>query len=105
MLYNGSREWTMIAPYRRSRIVPQGEAVAVYWRRGLFRIWLVLAAAWIMGWTIYMILDVLGGRFQTSEYLMMPVLFFGPPIAVLILGLGAGWAFRGFKLESKQPDH
>jgi hypothetical protein len=95
----------MIPPYRRVRpfIVSQNEPVAINWRRGLFRIWLLLAAAWIMGWAIYMILDALGRRFEPGEYLMMPVLFFGPPIAVLILGLAAGWAFRGFKMESEQP--
>ena len=26
-----------------------------------------------------------------------PVLLFGPPIALLLFGLAAGWAFRGFK--------
>jgi hypothetical protein len=95
----------MITPYQRVRrrfIASQDDAVVINWRRGFFRIWLLSAAAWIMGWAIYMILDAIGGRLQTGEYLMMPVLFFGPPIAVLILGLAAGWALRGFKMDSEQ---
>jgi hypothetical protein len=29
--------------------------------------------------------------------LSIPVLLFGPPIALFLFGLAAGWAFRGFK--------
>jgi hypothetical protein len=34
---------------------------------------------------------------------MIPVIFFGPPIAGFILGPAAAWAFGGFKLESEPP--
>jgi hypothetical protein len=70
------------------------------WRRGLFRVWLVLSAAWIMGWIVYLILVGIKGRLQTlGDFLSIPVLFFGPPIALLLFGLAAGWAFRGFKKD------
>ena len=76
----------------------RNEPVAINWRRGLFRIWVLLAAAWIMSWAIYLILHAIGGGFQPTDYLMIPVVFFGPPIALLILGIAAAWAFRGFKM-------
>jgi hypothetical protein len=31
------------------------------------------------------------------------VLLFGPPIAMLLFGLAAAWAFRGFKVEQSPP--
>lgn len=70
------------------------------WRRGLFRVWLVLSAAWIMGWIVYLTLYGVQGGFRTAgDFLSIPVLFFGPPIALLLFGLAAGWAFRGFKKD------
>ena len=94
-LYRGNRRLLMDA---------RNEPAAINWRRGSFRIWVLLTAAWIMSWAIYLILYALGGGFQTTEYLMIPVLFFGPPIAVLILGIAAGWAFRGFKIPPELPE-
>ena len=32
------------------------EPLLVNWRRGLFRVWLLLSAAWLMGWIIYLIM-------------------------------------------------
>jgi hypothetical protein len=40
-----------------------------------------------------------GGFKTTGDLLVIPVLLFGPPIALLIFGFAAGWAFRGFKPE------
>ena len=72
----------------------------INWRRGLLRIWLLLSAAWIMGWMVYLIIYGVQGGFQSpGEYLAIPVLLIGPPIALLLFGLVAGWAFRGFKPE------
>jgi len=68
------------------------------WRRGLLRIWLLVSAAWVMGWLVYLIMYGIQGGFQSlSEVLVLPVLLFGPPVALLLFGLLAGWAFRGFK--------
>jgi hypothetical protein len=73
------------------------ESVPIHWRRGMFRIWLVLSAAWIMGWIIeFLVYGIQGGFRILSDYLAIPVLLFGPPVALLIFGIAVGWAFRGF---------
>jgi hypothetical protein len=55
-----------------------------------------------MGWSIYAILSVLAQSFETLEdYLAIPVVFFGPPIALLLCGLATAWAIRGFRLDEK----
>ena len=62
------------------------EQVPVNWRRGMFRVWVLISAAWIMSWSIYLIMSALEGKF-------------GPPVALLIFGTATGWAFRGFKVD------
>ena len=45
------------------------------WRRGLWRVWLLVSAAWTMGWIVYLILYGIQSGFQgTAEYLAIPVL-------------------------------
>jgi hypothetical protein len=57
-----------------------------------------------MGWIIYLIMQGLQGGFKTTgDFLVIPVLLFGPPIALLIFGLAAGWAVRGFKSVNDPP--
>jgi hypothetical protein len=73
------------------------------WRRGLFRVWLLLSAAWIMAWVVSLILYGIEVGFQIGGLLSIPVLLFGPPIALLLFGLAAGWAFRGFKPDINDP--
>jgi hypothetical protein len=90
---------------RRPFSPPAGEPAApMNWRRGMFRVWLLLAGAWIMSWTIHLIVDALEGGFKDVNLLVVPVLLFGPPIALLIFGLATGWAFRGFKLDNPASD-
>ena len=80
------------------------EQVPVNWRRGLFRVWLLVSAAWLMGWTIYLVMHGLQGGFKTTgDVLVIPVLLLGPPIALLLFGIAAGWAFRGFQAENTPP--
>jgi len=67
---------------RRSPRSQNEEPVAVNWRRGMFRVWILVSVAWILA---------------------IPVLLLGPPVALLLFGIAAGWAFRGFKIESN-PD-
>jgi hypothetical protein len=72
----------------------------INWRRGLLRVWLLMSAAWIMSWIIYLIVYGLQGGFKVaSDLLVIPVLLIGPPIALLIFGLATRWAFRGFKVD------
>jgi hypothetical protein len=80
------------------------EPVPVNWRRGLFRVWLLFCAAWMMGWIIYLIMFGLHGGFKTTgDFLVIPVLLFGPPVALLLFGLAARWAIRGFEAENRPP--
>jgi hypothetical protein len=74
--------------------------VPVNWRRGMFRVWILISAAWMMSWSIYLIVDALKGGFTSVNLLVIPVLLFGPPIALLIFGVATGWAFRGFKVDT-----
>jgi len=82
---------------RRQRI---HDIAQVNWRRGLFRVWLLLSAAWTMGWIVYLIINGIKDGLQSSgELLAIPVLLVGPPIALLLFGIVAGWAVRGFMPE------
>ena len=72
----------------------------INWRRGLFRVWLLTSAGWVMGWTIYLIMYSLqGGYSGNKDFVAIPILLLAPPLALLILGLATGWAFRGFQAE------
>ena len=74
------------------------EPIPINWRRGMFRIWILVSVAWIMGWLIEFIVYGLQGGFKlVGDWLAIPVLLFGPPIALLLFGMAAGWAFRGFR--------
>ncbi len=76
------------------------ESRPVNWRRGLFRLWLLISAAWIMGWIIYLALvGIQGGLKTTGDLMELPVLLFGPPLALLLFGIAARWAIRGFAVE------
>jgi hypothetical protein len=66
------------------------EPAAVNWRRGLFRVWLLISAGWIMAWALQPIMYSLEGRFPGSDFLPVPVLLFGPPVALLIFGVVTG---------------
>jgi hypothetical protein len=78
----------------------KGNEKPLNWRRGLFRIWLLVSAAWILAWTIQFTLNGIQGEFKTAgDILAVPVLLFGPPIVVFILAVAAGWAFRGFNVD------
>jgi len=74
------------------------------WRRGFFRIWLLISGAWIMAWSISLIMFAIQGGMKTpGDVLVIPVVLFGPPVALLLLGLAAGWAFRGFNADDEPP--
>jgi len=92
-----------MAPFGVPHRVKVEEPVPVNWQRGLFRVWLLVSAAWLMGWVIYLAMYGLQVGFKTTgDLLVIPILLFGPPIALLLFGLATGWAFRGFKAE-KSP--
>jgi hypothetical protein len=91
---------------RRSFIPqPAAEPSPINWRRGMFRVWVLVSGSWIMSWSIYLIVNTLEGGFKASDVLVFPVLLFGPPVAFLIFGAATGWAFRGFRVDrpTEQP--
>ena len=88
---------------RRASDKRVNKGTQVNWRRGLFRVWLLLSVAWILGWIVYLVLEGIKGGFQSfGGFLAIPVLLIGPPIALLLFGLVAGWAFRGFKPDNDE---
>lgn len=81
--------------------VNMSDARTLNWKRGLFRVWMLLSAGWIMGWTIYLMLERAHGSLNTSgDLIEIPILLFAPPIALWLFGLAAAWAIRGFDTES-----
>jgi hypothetical protein len=73
------------------------ERGALNWRRGLFRVWLLLSAGWIMGWTIYLVMDgIQGGLSTPGDWTTVPIVLFAPPVALGIFGAATIWALRGF---------
>lgn len=71
-------------------------AVLVNWRRGLIRVWLWASLAWIMGWGLYLVISDLDEGFRTGSAITIPVVLCAPPAAMLVVGLTAKWALRGF---------
>jgi hypothetical protein len=39
--------------FSRRAFRPPPEPMLIHWRRGLFRVWLLVSAGWVMGWTIF----------------------------------------------------
>jgi hypothetical protein len=63
------------------------------YRRGLFRLWVILSVLWIAGVAWVSGPDVYG-HLQRG-----PWLAFLPPLALLVLGATIGWAFSGFRRQ------
>jgi hypothetical protein len=81
----------------RRSFSPQAKELTPFnWRRGLVRMWLLISAGWVMSWTIYLIMDALEGKF--TNFFVIPIVLFGPPVALLIFSIAARWAFRGFQV-------
>ncbi len=79
---------------RRTLVEPKEETVPINWRRGLLRVWMLMSAAWIMGWAIYSILYAMSDGFKTAgDFLSI--------LALLLFGLATAWAFRGFKMDAE----
>lgn len=63
------------------------------WKRGLFRLWMVVSALWVIPLTLLIAseapLDVYAFRF-------LIFVVFLPPVLVLAIGMALVWAIRGF---------
>ena len=85
---------------RRATADLRTDVGVVNWRRGLFRVWILISAGWIMGWMIYLMLEGVQGSFTTrGDFVEIPILLFAPPIALWLFGFAAAWAVRGFETE------
>jgi hypothetical protein len=90
---------------RRAFVTRKDDPMPINWRRGLLRVWLLLSAAWMMAWIIYLIMYALSeGMRSVGDLLVIPVVLIGPPIALLLFGIAAGWAFRGFRVDDTKDD-
>jgi len=81
---------------RRSMTTDMDSTLRFNWRRGLFRIWLLVSIGWIMGWINYLLIQSLKGQLHGS--VTIPIVLFAPPAALLIFGIGARWTIWGFRL-------
>jgi hypothetical protein len=86
--------------FSRRAFSPAGQPILINWRRGLVRLWLLVSAGWVMGWTIYLVMYSLQGGYNGNrDFVAIPVLLLAPPLAFFVFGLATGWAFRGFQAE------
>src|SRR5262249_22894205 len=96
----------LMPPYSIPRRTLNEPPAPINWRRGMFRVWVLVTIAWMMGWIIYLIIFGLQGGFkEEGEYLVVPVVLIGPPLALLLVGAAAAWAFRGFKPDVITQDN
>ena len=92
MIFNGSGAMTNPRFNREKEPV-----IPLNWRRGLFRLWILVSAAWLMGWLIFYTIQFIGGESTAHDLPAIPVVLFGPPIALLLFGVATRWAIRGFE--------
>jgi hypothetical protein len=57
-----------------------------------------------LGWSVYLTIWALRSGFTPGDLLAIPVLLFGPPLALLLFGLATSWAFRGFLPDKTAPE-
>jgi hypothetical protein len=82
--------------------LPAGDvaSVPVNWRRGLFRLWVLAAAAWVTGWMIYFASQGFADGFLSASNLFdTSIVLFAPPAAFLIFGIAAGSTAHGSNVE------
>ena len=71
----------------------------INWRRGIFRLWLLASAAWIMGWVIYFAIELIRGESTIGQLVVAPVVLLAPPVALLLFCIATRWAFQGFQVD------
>jgi hypothetical protein len=103
----GSRSFMPLYSIPRRPFRPQTSepSTPINWRRGMIRIWFLISAAWVMSWVIYLIMGALETGLRSSDLLVIPVLLFGPPVALLLFGAATAWAFRGFRVDQPPADN
>lgn len=69
------------------------------WRRGMFRLWVLASSAWIMGWLIYLSIEMVSDTANLRPPAETAMILFGPPLALMVIGIATRWAFLGFKMD------
>jgi hypothetical protein len=72
-------------------------------RRGLFRIWVVGSAIWILV-AAFFLTTLIARPYQLSfgEVLALPMMFLGLPLIAFLLGEGTLWIVSGFRTSEAQ---
>ena len=78
------------------------KAAPVNWRRGMFRLWILASSAWVMGWLIFFAIKFASGEYTPQHMVAVPVVLLGPPVALLLFGIAARWAIRGFDADDSR---
>ena len=68
--------------------------------KGMFRLWVIVAACWIIGITIGYWEDLAGRSCCSDEWsgrIDAIVTMFLPPASLMLLGLASAWVLRGFR--------
>ncbi len=87
-----------------NRTFTREKSAPINWRRGMFRLWILASAAWIMGWVILFAIEFIRGESTTHDMLAVPIMLFGPPAALLLFGIATRWAFQGFDGDDRFPN-
>jgi uncharacterized protein YybS (DUF2232 family) len=77
----------------------------INWRRGLFRLWVLASAGWIMGWVLYSAISNLKEGVWKGAAVKISIVLCGPPAALLMLGLIAPWVVKGFATDRTTTDN
>jgi hypothetical protein len=70
----------------------------------LWRLWVLASSAWLLGWGVYLPISALRSGFEPGDLPAVPMLLFGPPLALLVFGIATSWAFKGFLPDKTAPD-
>lgn len=84
---------------RRRLNLEREKTAPINWRRGMFRLWILASAAWVMGWLLYFLITYISGETSARQLLVAPIVLLGPPVALLLFGLATQWAFKGFEAD------
>lgn len=75
-----------------------GDAAAINWRRGFFRVWVAMSALWVIFLTLFVLVtmsDLTAISFY-PDVLAIGAWMIAVPAAIYVLGRGLGWVIGGF---------
>jgi hypothetical protein len=76
------------------------------WTKGLFRLWIAVSLLWVILFLIDRFSDNIPSFVELQQQSQNPTQFvalvIGPPIALLVLGLGGWWIIAGFRAPRRK---